>query len=407
VETPTTQRRLSSSRSGRYVRQSGGYSAFIPNDLPPDPPIDLGSLSEILSEATLGIGRLDGVGRTLPNPDLFVAMYVRREAVLSSQIEGTQSTLDDVLAYELDASTARFPADVAEVVNHVAAMNYGLERLNTLPLSLRLLREIHGVLMRGVRGDEKDPGEFRRTQNWIGPRGGNLAAAAFVPPPASDVGSLLGSFEGFMRDRGSLPPLVHAAVSHAHFETIHPFLDGNGRVGRLLVTFLLVHEGILHRPLLYLSSFLKRHRSEYYDRLMAVRHDGNWEGWLDFFLRGVAETAEEATRTATSIVHLRDANRAEIQSLGAHAIELLDHLYEQPVVNIAAAQQLLKVSWPTANKLIQQFEAKGLLREMTGLRRNRTYRYDPYLALFADPVPFDPAELPSNTELTEADPTLG
>jgi Uncharacterized conserved protein len=207
-------------------------------------------MSRVLSEANLAIGRLDGVGRTLPNPDLFVAMYVRREAVLSSQIEGTQSTLDDVLAYELDATAVRLPSDVSEVVNHVAAMNYGLQRLTTLPLSLRLIREIHGVLMQGVRGESKDPGEFRRSQNWIGPRGGSLADAAFVPPPTSELDRLLGNFETFAREPGGLPALVHAGIAHAQFETIHPFLDGNGRVGRLLITFLLVHEGVLHRPLL-------------------------------------------------------------------------------------------------------------------------------------------------------------
>lgn len=347
-------------------------------------------MSRVLSEANLAIGRLDGVGRTLPNPDLFVAMYVRREAVLSSQIEGTQSTLDDVLAYELDATAIRLPSDVSEVVNHVAAMNYGLQRLTTLPLSLRLIREIHGVLMQGVRGESKDPGEFRRSQNWIGPRGGSLVDAAFVPPPVGELDRLMGNFETFAREPGGLPALVHAGIAHAQFETIHPFLDGNGRVGRLLITFLLVHEGVLHRPLLYLSYFLKRHRSEYYDRLMAVRHDGNWEGWLDFFLRGVAETAEEATTTAGAIVQLRERHRAAVQDMGVHAIQFLDHLYEHPVVNVTSAQASLNVSWPTANKLVQAFAGRGLLQEMTGRQRNRVFRYRPYLQLFADPPPVEP-----------------
>ena len=357
-------------------------------------------MSRVLSEANLAIGRLDGVGRTLPNPDLFVAMYVRREAVLSSQIEGTQSTLDDVLAYELDSTAVRLPSDVSEVVNHVAAMNYGLQRLTTLPLSLRLIREIHGVLMQGVRGESKDPGEFRRSQNWIGPRGGSLADAAFVPPPTSELDRLLGNFETFAREPARLPALVHAGIAHAQFETIHPFLDGNGRVGRLLITFLLVHEGVLHRPLLYLSSFLKRHRSEYYDRLMAVRHDGNWEGWLDFFLRGVAETAEEATTTAGAIVQLRERDRAAVQDLGAHAIQFLDSLYERPVINVASAQDALSVSWPTANKLVQAFVGRGILRETTGLRRNRVFRYEPYLQMFAEPAPVEPGDLRQATDLT-------
>jgi Fic family protein len=400
---PTPARtRTTSDRSGRYIRQPSGYSAFYPNDLPPAPKIDLGSLTQVLSDANLAIGRLDGVGQTLPNPDLFVAMYVRREAVLSSQIEGTQSTLDDVLAYELDSKAIRLPSDVLEVVNHVAAMNYGLERLNTLPLSLRLIREIHGVLMRGVRGDERDPGEFRRSQNWIGPRGGSLADAAFVPPPTTELDRLLGNFEGFARERGELPALVHAGMAHAQFETIHPFLDGNGRVGRLLITFLLVHEGILHRPLLYLSYYLKRHRSEYYDRLMAVRHDGNWEGWLDFFLRGVAETAEEATTTAGAIVQLRERDRANVQDLGAHAIQFLDYLFERPVTNVGAAQGALGVSWPTASKLVQQFLVRGVLREMTGMKRNRVYRYEPYLRLFVDSATVDPNEADPPRDATQS-----
>jgi Fic family protein len=408
MEPVPTRLRAPSSRSGRYIRQPSGYSAFYPNDLPPDPKIDLGSLTQVLSDANLAIGRLDGVGRTLPNPDLFVAMYVRREAVLSSQIEGTQSTLDDVLAYELDSNAVRLPSDVSEVVNHVAAMNFGLARLATLPLSLRLIREIHGVLMQGVRGDERDPGEFRRSQNWIGPQGGSLADAAFVPPPTTELDRLLGNFEGFARQRGEWPALIHAGMAHAQFETIHPFLDGNGRVGRLLITFLLVHEGILHRPLLSLSDYLKRHRSEYYDRLMAVRHDGNWEGWLDFFLRGVAETAEEATTTAGAIVQLRERNRAEIQDLGAHAIQFLDYLYEHPVTNVAAAQAALGVSWPTASKLVQQFVSRGILREMTGLKRNRVYRYEPYLRMFVEPAPVDPNDASRVADATQSSqPSMG
>jgi Fic family protein len=349
-------------------------------------------MTQVLSDANLAIGRLDGVGRTLPNPDLFVAMYVRREAVLSSQIEGTQSTLDDVLAYELDAATAKAPADVAEVVNHVAAMNYGLERLATLPLSLRLVREIHGVLMRGVRGTEKDPGEFRRTQNWIGPSGGGLADALFIPPPRTELDRLLGDLEGFARSRGEFPALVHAGLVHAQFETIHPFLDGNGRVGRLLITFLLVHGGVLHRPLLYLSYFLKRHRSEYYDRLMAIRHDGKWEAWLEFFLRGVAETATEATSTAGAIVRLREIDRATVLDMGASGIKLLDRLYEQPVTNVDAVRSSVGVSWPTANKLVHEFQERGILQEMTGMRRNRIFRYQRYIQLFADPAPTEAAD---------------
>lgn len=370
-------------RAGRYLRQSSGYRAFIPADLPPSPGIDLAQLTDILSNADRAIGRLDGVSATLPNPDLFVAMYVRRESVLSSQIEGTQSSMDDVLAFELDPRSARLPSDVSEVVNHVAAMNHGLARLGELPLSLRLIREIHERLMRGVRGQERSPGEFRRSQNWIGGR--SPRDAAFVPPPAHELHRLLGNFEDFLHQPG-LPPLVHAGVAHAQFETIHPFLDGNGRVGRLLITFLLVHAGVLARPLLYLSYFLKRNRTEYYDRLTAIRESGDWEGWLRFFLRGVADTASEATETAGAILRLREEHEMATRDLSITASRLLDHLCQQPLVTSRSVQEALKVSWPTANKLLGEFAERRLVDEITKQRRNRIYRYSPYLELFeADP----------------------
>lgn len=376
----------SPARAGRYVRQPSGYSSFVPAPLPPHPPIDVAAIFEPLSRADIAIGRLDGVGRTLPDPDLFVAMYVRREAVYSSQIEGTQSTLDDVLAFELEGHAPGVPRDVEEVINHVAAMNYGLQRLGDLPLSLRLIREIHQTLMHDVRGAERSPGEFRRSQNWIGPAGGSLADAAFVPPAIHDMHEALGDLETFLHDKAVYPPLVHAGLAHAQFETIHPFLDGNGRMGRLLVTFLLVHGRVLQRPLLYLSYYLRRHRAEYYDRLMAVRLDGDWEGWLRFFLRGVAETAEEATGTAEDILRLRDEHRGLVHDLGTNALRMLDVLYERPVVNVAAVRQALGVSWPTANKLALVFEQRGILHEMTGQRRNRVFRYTPYLSLFKEPT---------------------
>lgn len=372
-------------RAGRYVRQLTGYRAFIPADLPPNPPVDLSKLVSVLSTADQQIGRLDGVTRTLPNPDLFVAMYVRREAVLSSQIEGTQSSLDDVLSYQLDAKTAGLPQDVAEVVNHVAAMNHGLTRLESLPLSLRLLREIHGVLMSGVRGSEKTPGEFRRSQNWIGRPGATLSEATFVPPPPHELDRLMGNLELFLHEPSGLPRLVHAGIAHAQFETIHPFLDGNGRVGRLLITFLLVHGGVLQKPLLYLSHFLRRHRAEYYERLMAVR-EGDWEGWLEFFLRGVAETSDEAARTAAAILALREEHCRRVAAVaGATGLRLLDRLFEQPIVNVGWVENALGVSWPTANKLVSQFLEHDLLVEITGHRRNRVFRYQPYLALFEEP----------------------
>lgn len=368
-------------RAGVFVRQPAGFRAFIPADLPPSPAIELGQLTELLSEADRAIGRLDGVSATLPNPDLFVAMYVRRESVLSSQIEGTQSSMDDVLAFELDATARRLPNDVEEVVNHVAAMNYGLRRLAELPLSLRLIKEIHGQLMRGVRGQEKSPGEFRRSQNWIG--GTSPGNARFVPPPTHELNRLLGNFEKFLHEPAGLPPLVHAGVVHAQFETIHPFLDGNGRVGRLLITFLLVHAGVLGRPLLYLSYFLKRYRPQYYELLTAVRESGDWEGWLQFFLRGIAETASEATETAGAILRLREEHDIATRDLPISASRLLDHLYQQPLVTARSIEDALKVSWPTANKLLTEFIERRILDEVTGQRRNRIYRYTPYLELFA------------------------
>jgi len=341
----------------------------------------------LLSRADQAVGRLDGVTRTLPNPDLFVAMYVRREAVESSQIEGTQSTLEDVLTFELDPRQRRLPQDVEEVVNYVRAMNYGLERLATLPLSLRLIREIHAQLMSGARGADRSPGEFRRSQNWVGPGGASLSQATFVPPPVPEMTEALHDLENFLHEDGDLPVLVRCGLVHAQFETIHPFLDGNGRVGRLLITFQLVHAGVLHRPLLYISHYLKRHRAEYYDRLGAVRQDGGWEGWLRFFLRGVAETAEEATATAEAIVRLREEHRALLQDegLGLNGLRLLDLLFRRPLLNVGLIRDELGVAFNTANKLAEQLEALDLLEETTGGQRNRVFRYTPYWRLLDEP----------------------
>jgi Fic family protein len=373
-------------RAGRFVKQLEGYNAFVPAPLPPDPPVALDpELFRLLSDADRALGRLDGVATVLPNPDLFVAMYVRHEAVLSSQIEGTQSSLDDVLQFEIDAAGKELPKDVEEVVNYVNAMNYGLERVEKLPLSLRLIREIHGRLLTSVRGAERTPGEFRRSQNWIGPQGCTLATATFVPPPVHEMQTALDNFEKFLHDT-NLPILIHCGLAHAQFETIHPFLDGNGRVGRLLITFLLCEGKVLHRPLLYLSLFLKVNRAEYYDRLMAVRGDGNWEGWLKFFLRGIQEVSQSATDTARAIMNLRESHRQLIgDKLGGRAsqgMRLLDYLFEQPLVSVPLVEKRLACSFVTANKIVEQLEELGLLRETTGWHRNRRYRYDPYLALF-------------------------
>jgi Fic family protein len=373
-------------RAGRFVTQSGGYRAFIPAPLPPEPAVSLdGDILAVLSEADVSLGRLDGVVKVIPDPDLFVAMYVRREAVLSSQIEGTQSTLEDLLEAELEPGSQGRSGDVGDIVNYVAAMNHGLWRLNELPLSLRLIREIHAELMKDGRGAYATPGQFRTSQNWIGPQGASLAQATFVPPPAPDMKDALGDFERFLHAETQLPLLIRAGYAHAQFETIHPFLDGNGRVGRLLITFLLVHGGALRQPLLYLSYFLKLHRAEYYDRLMAVRIDGDWEGWMRFFLRGVAQTAKEATHTAERIFELRERHRALVmEETGANGLKLLSSLFRQPLVNVNRVSDEVEVSFPTANRLVARFEELGLLREVTGQRRSRMFRYEPYLALFDD-----------------------
>lgn len=396
-----------SRRGGQYVKQPAGYRAFIPAKLPPVPPIRMDDdLVSLLSCADQAIGRLDGVAQTLPNPDLFVAMYVRREAVDSSQIEGTQSSLQDVLAFELDPAIMNIPDDVEEVVNYVRAMNFGLDRLDTLPLSLRLIREIHAELLHGVRGADKSPGEFRASQNWIGPSNVPLSKATFVPPPMPEMHQALDDFERFLHRDDAMPALVRCGIAHVQFETIHPFLDGNGRVGRLLIAFLLVHRGVLHRPLLYLSAYLKHRRSEYYDRLMAVRTRGDWEGWLRFFLHGIAVTAEEATFTARAIVQLREDHRAQLQvhGSGINEFRLLDLLFQRPLVNARLVSTELGVSDVTASRAITRLVELHLLEEITGRRRGRVFRYVPYWHLFQEAGEQEKA--PGPVQLTEsADPT--
>jgi Fic family protein len=330
-------------------------------------------------------------------------MYVRREAVLSSQIEGTESSLDDVLGFELDPKSSDDPRDVEEVVNYVAAMNYGLERIKTFPLSLRLIREIHERLLQSVRGADKQPGQFRTSQNWIRPANIPLSRATFVPPPPSELMNCLDNFEKFLHVEDGHPVLIDCGLAHAQFETIHPFLDGNGRVGRLLITILLCHRGVLDRPLLYLSHYLKLHRSEYYDRLTLIRDKGDWEGWLQFFLRGVAETADEATNTGLAIVQMREEHRTLMQrdGLATNSLELLDLLFQQPLVNANLVRDRLGVAYNTANRLIGQLEKIGILNEITGEQRNRRYAYTPYIALFDDPEPYAGENYP--LQITESE----
>jgi Fic family protein len=326
---------------------------------------------------------------TLPNPDLFVFMYVRKEAVLSSQIEGTQSSLQDLLAAEADLfGDESRPKDVDEVVNYVRAMNYGLKRLESLPVSISLIREIHHELMQGVRGSNLTPGEIRRSQNWIGPAGCTLNTATFVPPPPHLVTEVLSDLEKFLHRDDGLPVLIKIALAHCQFETIHPFLDGNGRVGRLLITFLLTERGILHKPVLYLSVYLKRHRQQYYDCLQAVRDKGDWEAWLVFFLQGVVSAADEATETARRILTLRETHRLAItDKLGRAAgsgHKVLEALFDQPIMSVSDIEALTGTTYSAANNLVARLVELGVLHEMTGYARNRRFRYEPYVKLFTD-----------------------
>ena len=375
--------------AGRYVSQSTGYRAFIPTPLPPNPPVLIsGEIQKLLSQADLALGRLDGSIQTLPNPDLFVFMYIRKEAVLSSQIEGTQSSLNDLLAAEASILTADSPKDVDEVINYVHAMKHGLARLAELPLSVRLIREIHAELLKGVRGSRLTPGELRRSQNWIGPGGSTLNDAAFVPPPPEDVQGALGDLELFLHSPTEIPALIQIGLAHVQFETIHPFLDGNGRVGRLLITFYLCERGILHKPVLYLSHFFKRHRAAYYDNLQAVRDTGDWERWIIFFLRGVIEVSVEAAETARRILALREVHREAVTTHMARAAanghRLLQHLYERPIVSIAEVQEHLGTTYPAASNVVNRLTSLGILREITGYRRNRLFRYESYINLFSE-----------------------
>jgi len=378
--------RQTSRRAGTYVTQTTGFAAFVPAKFPPTDIKIAPSLVALVEDATLALGKLVGSSEILPDPDLFVYMYVRREAVLSSQIEGTEASLVDLLEYEAQMEKADRRVDVREITNYVAALRYGLDRVKELPLSLRLIRDIHGRLMHEVRGGEpaKTPGEFRRTQNWVG--GPSPATARYVPPPVIEMKRALDEFEKFLHAEDSLPYLVKVGLAHAQFETIHPFLDGNGRIGRLLIIFLLAHQKILGEPLLYLSIFFKRHRQDYYDRLQDVRDHGDWEGWLTFFLTGVATVSREATQTARKIVQLREEKRQQVnEELGRRAGTgqiLLEKLFQQPYVNVKRVQDITGLSQPAANTLANVMEEIGILKEITGKKTYRIFAFHEYMQLF-------------------------
>jgi Fic family protein len=379
---------LENPRLGTYLATAVGgetVRAFLPPPLPPVPPVQMDGLVTLLDQATAALGRLDGVTTILPAPPLFIFMYVRKEALLSSQIEGTQSSLSDLLLFEND-EIPRVPIDdVEEVSSYIKALNHGLNRLREgFPLSLRLIREIHGILLQTGRGSSKQPGEFRRSQNWIGgTRPGN---AMFVPPPPERLMECLDAFEKFLHADGdkSLPLLVKAALIHVQFETIHPFLDGNGRLGRLLITFLLCAEGALQEPILYLSLYFKAHRQQYYALLQQVREQGAWEAWVEFFLTGVMETASQAAQTARELLALFDADRRRITDLGrpaASALRVHELMQRRPILSIPAAARDLQISEPTTQKSLEHLEKLGIVRETTGKQRRRLYSYESYLHL--------------------------
>jgi len=375
-------------RAGRYIKQATGYSAFIPASLPPEPPLYFDDdMLALISRADRALGRLDGSIQTLPDADLFVFMYVRKEAVLSSQIEGTQSSLNDLLEAEANIMSAHRPLDVDEVLNYVNAMKYGINRLTELPFSIRLIKEIHARLLEGVRGAEREPGEVRRSQNWIGPSGCTLTEATFVPPPPFELAQALSDLEKFVHAEGAMPALVKIGLIHAQFETIHPFLDGNGRIGRLLISFLLFQSKILLKPVLYLSHYFKQHRQRYYDLLQNIRDNGDWETWLKFFLTAVSEVSLEATETARQIVALREHHRRRIAaSFGratGNALTVLESLYSHPIITVNNIAAMTGVSFTAANNLMNRFVEEKILIEATGQSRNRQFRYSDYINLFA------------------------
>ena len=372
--------------SGQYhVTQvaSETIRAFVPHPLPPEPPREFSAQRQQLRErATMALGRLDSISLLLPDPDLFLYAYVRREAVLSSQIEGTQSSLAQLLLFELDEAPGVPFDDVVEVSNYVAALTHGLERLqNGFPLSNRLIREMHAILLRRGRGSEKSPGEFRRTQNWIGgTRPGN---AHFVPPPADHVEACMASLERFIHgENNPYPALVKAALAHVQFETIHPFLDGNGRIGRLLIAFILHHDRVLSQPLLYLSLFFKQHRSEYYRLLDLVRVEGDWEAWLDFFLEGVEQTANNAVDTAKRLLSLFNRDEQCIrkaQGTTSATLQIFSAFCRRLLISVSEVCQQTGLSFPTVSAAIQRLGRLGIVREITGKRRNRIFAYQAYL----------------------------
>lgn len=372
-------------RSGKYINQLQGelqYKAFVPNFLPFEIKSD-DELQSLLSRADLALGRLDGIAETLPDVDFFILMYIRKEATLSSQVEGTQATFADVLKAEAKVEGLEIHKDADEILNYIKAMNYGLDRLKSFPLSLRLIKEIHKILLEGVRGEGREPGEFRKSQNWVG--GTTIQRASFVPAPPQEIINLLDNFEKFLYDKSPMPILLKTGLLHAQFENIHPFLDGNGRIGRLLITLYLCQQKILDKPLLYLSDFFKEYRQEYYDRLNAFHEKDDIEGWLKFFLEGVARTAEQAVETCKKILKLRREDLNKILSLGRSASKaklVFDSLFHTPIVIIKDIERITGLKNPNALALIYKLVKLEILKEITGRKRYKVFSYQQYIKLF-------------------------
>lgn len=375
--------------SGRSIRTPQGYTAFVPNPLPPKlewTPV----LTRALSDADRLIGQLAGEGGQLPNPHVLIRPFVRREAVLSSRIEGTRATLGELLAAEAGATVERSPDDLREVANYVKALEQGVKRLKTLPLSLRLMRELHATLMAGVRGERATPGEFRRSQNWIGPPGCTLANASYVPPPVEEMTACLGAWERFLHDR-SLPPLAQVALLHYQFEAVHPFLDGNGRVGRLLITLFLVEREILPTPLLYLSAFFEAARRDYYERLQGVTEQGDWEGWLQYFLNGVARQSEDALDRAAKINQLLATWRKVVADTSSKVpLRLVDTLAANPYLTLTRASRQLHVAFTTVQRAAERLQKLGIVKEVSGQQRNRVYCATALLSILEAPAQLSP-----------------
>jgi Fic family protein len=370
-------------RAGGYRLNFSGelqYQSFLPKPLPPVPAIEVDwEMTELLSKANRNIGVLEGLSRQIPSIELFVSMYVRKEALLSSQIEGTQATMDDILDPKLEENTNRH---VADVVNYIKASQYAKERLKKLPICNRLIRETHSVLMENVRGDEKNPGEFRRSQNWIGPGGSTLKNARYIPPNVEDMTEAMSDLEKFINEEKNIEPLIKSALIHYQFETIHPFLDGNGRIGRLLINLFLMEEKILSYETLYISYFLKRNRIEYYDRLTEVRNKGNYEQWIKFFLLGISDSAEDAIATIVKLVELHNRNISKIEKVNRTSktlVSIFNYLEGSPIIEIKKTSIELGIAYNTVSKGVDRLMELGILRQVENIQRNRVFVYEEYL----------------------------